>query len=113
MAPSLSAAGMRETDPAEAVSRIPAADIEDVIVKSLKEHLAAKQDKSTTGAARIGDRGDLAQLIAGIVVYKDRLIVQLKSDSADEASDCADDQSLSIPWQKPPSKKSREILLPH
>src|SRR5712664_1582440 len=29
------------------------------------------------------------------------------------ASDCPDDQSLSIPWQKPPSKRSREILLPH
>src|SRR6266436_2487804 len=105
--------GEAKTASAGSVSRIPAADIEDVIVKSLKEHLAAKQDKSTIGAVRIGDRGDLAQLIAGIVVYKDRLIVQLKSDNAYEASDCADDQSLSIPWQKPPSKRSRETLLPH
>ena len=24
-----------------------------------------------------------------------------------------DDQSLTIPWRKPPSKKSRQILLPH
>src|SRR6195256_2770211 len=105
--------GETETASVGSVSRIPAADIEDVIVKSLKEHLAAKQDKSTTGAVCIGNRGDLAQLLTGIVVYKDRLIVQLKSDNADEASDCADEQSLSIPWQKPPSKKSREILLPH
>src|SRR5882672_3684703 len=105
--------GEAKTASAGSVSRIPAADIEDVIVKSLKEHLAAKQDKSTIGAVRIGVRGDMAQLIAGIVVYKDRLVVQLKSDSADEASDCSDDQSLTIPWQKPPSKRSREILLPH
>ena len=105
--------GEAKTASAGSVSRIPAGDIEDVIVKYLKEHLAAKQDKSTIGAVRIGARGDMAQLIAGIVVYKDRLVVQLKSDSADEASDCADDQSLSIPWQKPPSKRSREILLPH
>src|SRR5258708_4982684 len=105
--------GEAKTASAGSVSRIPAADIEDVIVKSLKEHLASKQDKSTIGAVRIGVRGDIAQLIAGIVVYKDRLIVQLKSDNADEASDCADDQSLSIPWQKPPSKRSRETLLPH
>src|SRR5882762_546203 len=105
--------GEAKTASAGSVSRIPAADIEDVIVKSLKEHHAAKQDKATIGAVRIGVRGDIAQLIAGIVVYKDRLIVQLKSDNADEASDCADDQSLSIPWQKPPSKRSREILLPH
>src|SRR5467141_2413348 len=105
--------GEAKTASAGSISRIPAADIEVTVVKSLKEHLAAKQDKSKTGAVRIGDRNDLAQLIAGIVVYKDRLIVQLKSDNADEASDCADDQSLSIPWQKPPSKRSREILLPH
>jgi site-specific DNA recombinase len=89
------------------------ADIEDVVVKFLKEYLTAKQDKSTTGAVCSGDRGDLAQLISGIVVHKDGLIVRLKSDNADEASDSTDDRSLSIPWQKPPSKRSRQILLPH
>src|SRR5204863_939846 len=36
-----------------------------------------------------------------------------KSDNTDEASDLPDDRLLSIPWQKPPSKKSRAILLPH
>ena len=30
----------------------------------------------------------------------------------DEASDFPDDRSFSIPWQKPPSKRSRQILLP-
>jgi hypothetical protein len=35
----------------------------------------------------LGDRGDLAQLVARIVVHRDRLIVRLKSDNADEASD--------------------------
>ena len=105
--------GEAKTASAGSVSRVPAADIEDTVVKSLKEHLAAKQDPSTTSAARLGDRDDLAQLVAGIVVHRDRLIIRLKSDHADEASDCPDDQSLTIPWQKPPSKKSRQILLPH
>src|SRR5256714_660807 len=94
------------------VFRVPAADIEDIVVKFMKEYLAAKQDKSTTSAVCLGDRGALAQLIAGIVVHKDRLIVRFKCDSADEALDSADG-SLSIPWQKPPSKRSRQILLPH
>ena len=83
------------------------------MVKFVKEHLGANQEKSTTAAVRLGDRGDLEQLVAGIVLHKDRLIVRLKSDNADEASDSPDDQSLSIPWQKPPSKRSRQILLPH
>jgi site-specific DNA recombinase len=98
---------------AGSVSRVPAADIEDTVVKSLREHLAAKQDGSTTSTARLGDRGDLAELVAGVVVRTDQLIIRLKSDNADEASDSPGDQSLSIPWQKPPSKKSRQILLPN
>src|SRR5438876_3310150 len=55
---------------AGSVSRIPAADIEDVVVQFLKEHLAAKEDASTTRAVRLGDRGALVQLVAGIVVHK-------------------------------------------
>src|SRR5260370_237920 len=40
-------------------------------------------------------------------------VVCIKSDSADEASDRPDDRSLTFPWHKPPSKRSRQILLPH
>jgi site-specific DNA recombinase len=105
--------GEAKTAAAGSVSRVPASDIEDTVVKSLKEHFVTKQDPSTTSAVRWGDRDDLAQLVAEIVVHRDRLIIWLKSDHADEAYDCPDDQSLSIPWQKPPSRKSRQILLPH
>jgi site-specific DNA recombinase len=105
--------GEAGTASAGSVSRVPAADIEDVIIKSLKEHLAANQGKSATATLPLGDRGALAQLVAGIVVHKDTLIVRLKSDGADQASDSPDDPSLTIPWHKPPSKRSRQILLPH
>jgi site-specific DNA recombinase len=105
--------GEAKTTSAGSVSRVPATDIEETIVKSLKDHLAIQQGKSTTSAARIDDRGALAQLVAGITVHKDRLIVRLKSDGADEAAGSPDNHSLTCPWQKPPSKRSREILLPH
>lgn len=52
-------------------------------------------------------------MVAGIVMYRDRLIIRLKSGPEDEASGSADDRSLTIPWQKPPSKRPREILLSH
>jgi DNA invertase Pin-like site-specific DNA recombinase len=104
--------GEAKTASAGSVSRVPAADIEDVIVRSLKEHLAINQRKSATDNLPSGDRGDLAELVAGIVVHRDKLIIRLKSDSADEASDRPDDRSLTIPWHKPPSKRSRQILLP-
>jgi hypothetical protein len=89
-----------------------AADVEESVVKSLKDHLAAEQGKSATVAPSLGDRSDLAQMVSGIVVHRDKLIVRLNSDGADEASD-PHNQSLTIPWQKPPSKRSRQILLPH
>jgi len=104
--------GEAKTASAGSTSRLPAADIEDIVIKSIKEHLAARQDKSTMNAVRLEDR-DLTQLITEIVVHEDRLIIRLKPDHADEASDAQENQSFSIPWKKPPSKKSRQILLPH
>jgi hypothetical protein len=105
--------GEAKTASAGSVSRVPTAEIEDVVVESLNKHLAADQGTSTTSALRAGDSGTLAELVAGIVVHKDRLIVRFKSDNPDEASDHSDNQSLTIPWQKPPSKRFRQILLPH
>ena len=105
--------GEAKTASAGSVSRVPAAEIEDVIIKFLEAHLAAQQDGSTYSAMQLRDRETFAQLVAEIVVHTDRLVVRLKSDQADEESDRSDDQSLTIPWQKPPSKRARRILLPH
>ena len=44
--------GEAKTASAGSVSRVPAADIEDAIIKSLEAHLAAKQDGSTSSADR-------------------------------------------------------------
>ncbi len=95
--------GEAKTASAGSISRIPAVDIEEVVVKFLKEHLAV----------RLEGRDDLVELVTGIVVHKDKLVLQLKADNEEEASDYLDDRSLTIPWQKPPSKRSRQILLPH
>jgi hypothetical protein len=106
--------GEAKTASTGSVSRVPAADIEDIIVKSLKAHLAAaQQDGLTASALDSGDRNTLAELVAGIVVHQDRLVVRFKPDQPDAASDRPDDQSLTIAWQKPPSQRSRRILLPH
>ena len=39
--------------------------------------------------------------------------MHLKSLQDQGFPDAAEDRILSIPWQKPPSRKSRQILLPH
>jgi site-specific DNA recombinase len=105
--------GEARTASAGSVSRIPAADIEDSVAKSLKEYLVANQGKVTSNAESFRIRETIAELVTGIVVHSDRLIISLKSDDVDGASDSSDVRSLTIPWQKPPSRRSRQILLPH
>jgi site-specific DNA recombinase len=106
--------GEAKTASAGSISRVPAAEIEDTLLKSLEAHLATKQDGSTSGAVQLRDREALAQLVAGIVVHRDKLVVRFKPDQTDEEPDRTDDHSsLTIVWRKPPSKRSRRILLPH
>jgi site-specific DNA recombinase len=105
--------GEAKTVSAGSISRVPAADIEGAITKSVKEYLADREDNSITKAAHFEDSSALVQLVTRIVMQKDRLIVHLKSEGTNEASISPDDESFTIPWQKPPSKKSRQILLPH
>jgi site-specific DNA recombinase len=105
--------GEAKTASSGSVSRVPAADIEDAIIKSLEEHLTAQLDGPTSSAVKFRDRAALAQLVASVVVHPDKLVVRIKVDQTDEAPDRADGPSLTIPWQKPPSKRARQILLPH
>jgi hypothetical protein len=49
--------------------------------------------------------------VVRIDVHEDRLVIRLKSADDEETPHAAD--VLSIPWQKPPSRKSRQILIPH
>src|ERR1700688_4778559 len=105
--------GEARTASAGSVSRIPASDVEDTVVKSLKKYLAANQGNATTSAENLGDRETISELVTEIVVHRDRLIITLKSENADEEADSSDTRSLTVPWQKPPSRRSRQILLPH
>jgi site-specific DNA recombinase len=105
--------GESKTVSVGSVSRIPATDIEDIIAKSVNEHLGAQHDQPSSSTAHADDRGAMiAEQVVRIDVHKDRLIVRFKSPGTEEESHSPDGQLLSIPWQKPPSKKSRQILIP-
>ena len=105
--------GVSRTAAVGSVSRVPATDVEDIIVKSLTEHLIAHQEKSSSGPILAKDRNTILEHISRIDVRKDRLVMHLKSLQDQGFPDAAEDRILSIPWQKPPSRKSRQILLPH
>jgi site-specific DNA recombinase len=102
--------GESKTASVGSVSRVPATDIENIVVKSLNEHLIAQREKPASSRTHIRDGKAALEQVARIDVHEDRLAVRLKSD---EASDAPNDYFFSIPWQKPPSRKSRQILIPH
>ena len=104
--------GESKTVSVGSVSRIPATDVEDIIVKSVHEYLAAQQAQPTSSSTLADDRSLIAQQVVRIDVHKDRLIVRFKSAGTEEEARSTDGQTLSIPWQKPPFRKSRQILIP-
>jgi DNA invertase Pin-like site-specific DNA recombinase len=105
--------GESKTAAVGSVSRIPAADIEDIIVKTINAHLIACRERPASSAANVGDSKVVSEQAARIDVREDRLVIRLKSVDGEEASRAADENVISIPWQKPPSKRSRQILIPH
>jgi site-specific DNA recombinase len=108
--------GAAKTAKIGSVTRVPAIDIEEVVVKSLNEHL--RSERGTQDSAITGHRA-IAEVIDRIDVYRDRLALRLRSRESPgtiklpDAIEPTDDRLLSIPWQKPPSKRFRQILLPH
>jgi hypothetical protein len=104
--------GESKTTSVGSVSRIPATDIENIMVKSVNEHLGSHHGQPSSSRAHADDLGLITEQVVRIDVRKDRLIVRFKSAGTEEGSHSADDQMLSIPWQKPPSRKSRQILIP-
>ncbi len=114
----------RAKSPSGSVARVPAADIEAVVINALAVHLGDR-NRSTADPNRT-DRSIVAANVSRIEIRKNQLVVRLKPPDADGAmdvdqvserdplgsSDDANGSLLLIPWCKPPSKKFREILLP-
>jgi hypothetical protein len=103
--------GESKTVSVGSVSRIPATDIENIVIKSVKEHLAAQRGERRASNPSGDDRSLIAEQVVRIDAHKNCLIVRLKVTDQEE-SDSTDGELLSIPWEKPLSRKSRQILVP-
>jgi hypothetical protein len=90
-------------DCAGSVRRVPATDIEALVVKSVREHLKPAQP--------IDDQSLVETHVARVEVQPTQLIIQLtqheRSDRKASAENC-----LRIAWRKAPATRRREILLP-
>src|ERR1700716_1924802 len=105
--------GESKTASVGSISRVPATDIEDTIVNSLNKRLIVQKKMSNSSITPVDDRKAVLEQVVRIDVHEDRLAVRLKSADDEEISNAPDEYLLSIPWQKPPSRKSRQILIPH
>src|SRR5258705_6662224 len=86
--------GESKTVSVGSVFRIPATYIEDIIIKSIEEHLAAQRAQPTAGSTLADDRSLIAEQVVRIDVHKDRLTVRFKSASTEDESP-SDGQVLS------------------
>lgn len=105
--------GESKTSPVGSVSRIPAIDIEDTVVNFLSSRLTIQKNPSDSDITHADDRKLILGQVARIDIYSDHLAIRLKSADNEETGEAARDCLLSIPWQKPPSRKSRQILAPN
>ena len=106
---SLNPAGEARTAQLGSVSRVPASEIEHAIIPALQKHLADSKLAEGIDDEQIRfDRTTLATLISRIEVQRNQLVISVKP-----TNDTIEPEVLTIPWQKPPSKRLREFLLPH
>src|SRR5215467_4835565 len=104
------------TPPIGAIVRVPAADIEAVVSKALRDYLA----RSDTAAAKptSADQPSIRAMVARIEVRNSHLALWLMHPGAEGTDESAalpapieENSELLIPWTKPPAKRFKEILL--
>jgi site-specific DNA recombinase len=114
-----------QPDKAAKLNRVPATEIEKLILSAVRKHLAGKPHNKVEaeGPDSLNDKELISACVARIDVKRDHLAIQLsaKSNSAtlhrrpsaeQEARNHRDPHVLVVPWQKTPSKRPREIILP-
>jgi hypothetical protein len=91
------------------VSRVPAPEIEQAITSALQKHITEQNSGASDRDDPIKfDHDVLAAFVLRIEVQRTQLVMSLKpTDRSTEAA------TLSVPWQKPQSKRFRKTLLPN
>jgi site-specific DNA recombinase len=79
---------------AGSVRRVPASEIEALVIKSVRDHLKPSEP--------IDDRSLVHTHVARVEVQPNRLVIHLAEPSG----------TLQVPWHKTPARRRREILLP-
>ena len=87
------------------VSRIPAHEIETLVVKAVRDHL--------NESAEIADAVLIHNHVARVEVQSDQLVIELTDANAVGSKRKRNSRNvIEVPWRKTPSTRRREILVP-
>src|ERR1700747_3169846 len=89
---------------AGAVRRVPATDIEALVIRSVREHLKPSQE--------IDDRSLVHTHVARVEVQPEQLIIQLAETQRSDRQKVGSNAALQVSWQKTTSRRRRAILVP-
>jgi len=89
---------------AGAVSRVPAAEIEGLVIRSVRDHLDQSAD--------IEDAVLINTHVARIEVRSDQLVIELTNTKGIGFKRSRSRIRLKVPWHKTPLRRRREILVP-
>jgi hypothetical protein len=86
------------------VSRIPAAEIEGLVTRSVRDHL--------NQSAKMEDAVLINTHVARIEVQSDQLVIELADAKGIRSKRSRGRKVLKVSWRKSPSRRRREILVP-
>jgi hypothetical protein len=111
----------KRNDKAGSVPRVPAPEIESLVLKALSEHLSGSEDPEQLTV--VNDRDQIERQLDRIVVQADALEIHLagsrehpKGTSTDRSSSSeagnAPPSVIAVPWSPPLSRRSRASFIP-
>jgi hypothetical protein len=86
------------------ISRVPAAEIEEIVVRSVREHLKLSE--------QVDERNLISAHVARVEVQANQLLVKLLPRQETDGKGAGRAVTLRISWKKVASRRRREILLP-
>ena len=89
-------------DEAGSIGRVPAVEIETLVARAIREHVG--------GAPAVDDRSIIAAHQPQIVIHPKEITIRIGPDGEADSSQAGD--VIRVRWQKQPSKRRREVLLP-
>jgi DNA invertase Pin-like site-specific DNA recombinase len=92
------------TELAGTVSRVPAVEIEDLIVGTVRDRL--------NQSAEIEDRALISTHVVRVEVQPDQLMIELSKGKGAGRKQTRSRNVLKVSWHKMPSKRRREVLVP-